>query len=266
MNSGSVDVLVLAGSSYRCSYFALKILESFPNSVLMQQRSRPRYSDDTPAAVLRHFTEFEATEKASFKDYVEENADILAQRTIKKVTSKTLNSSSTVESITSLNPKFIAVHSTSIISGPLIYACPFRIINLHAGLSPYYRGSATNVFPLVNGEPQYIGMTVHFIDEGIDSGSIILQGRPHIEAGDNCHTIGCKNVVLGTELMIRVLRRCMEEGAVPRVSQDLSRGKLYYARDFTPEVVAKLNQSIAEGLIREYSQNPVHVDLVGELI
>jgi folate-dependent phosphoribosylglycinamide formyltransferase PurN len=44
-------------------------------------------------------------------------------------------------------------------------------------------------------------MTIHYIDIGIDSGDIILQGRPRFEEGDDTHTIGCKNLILGAELM-----------------------------------------------------------------
>ena len=52
-----------------------------------------------------------------------------------------------------------------------------KILNLHLGISPYYKGSGTNYFPLVNNEPQYVGATFMFLDKrdptrGLRSGSL----------------------------------------------------------------------------------------------
>jgi methionyl-tRNA formyltransferase len=57
-------------------------------------------------------------------------------------------------------------------------------------LSPYYRGSGTNFFPFVNNEPEYVGATFMYIDEGIDTGEIIHQIRPTIFLGDTIHHVG----------------------------------------------------------------------------
>ena len=49
-----------------------------------------------------------------------------------------------------------------------------KFLNVHLGLSPYYRGSGTNVWPLINTEPDMVGATL-CIDAGIDNGEIIHQ-------------------------------------------------------------------------------------------
>ena len=88
------------------------------------------------------------------------------------------------------NPKCIALYSVSIIKEKLISIFNERLFNIHAGLSPYYRGTATNIWPIINEELEYIGMTVHHIDKGIDSGGLILQGRPNLDKDDDTHNNG----------------------------------------------------------------------------
>ena len=68
-------------------------------------------------------------------------------------------------------------------------------MNIHLGLSPYYRGAGTNFWPLVNGEPEYCGATIHILDGGVDTGPVIAHVRPEIAAGDGPHDIGNKTIV-----------------------------------------------------------------------
>ena len=57
----------------------------------------------------------------------------------------------------------------------------------------------TNFWPLVNGEPEYCGATIHFLDVGVDTGPIIAHVRPEIAAGDGPHDIGNKTIVAAAE-------------------------------------------------------------------
>ena len=63
---------------------------------------------------------------------------------------------------------------------------------MHLGLSPYYKGSATNFWPIVNSEFHFLGASFMFIDNGIDTGPLIHQFRPKLFKKDNIHTIGCR--------------------------------------------------------------------------
>ena len=61
---------------------------------------------------------------------------------------------------------------------------------MHLGLSPYYRGSGTNLFPFVNNEIQYVGATFMLLDRTIDNGRIIHQEQAKVFKNDNIHKIG----------------------------------------------------------------------------
>ena len=60
----------------------------------------------------------------------------------------------------------------------------YGAINCHAGKLPDYRGRNILNWALINDEKEF-GITVHFIDEGIDTGDIILQESFEIKDSDN---------------------------------------------------------------------------------
>ena len=97
--------------------------------------------------------------------------------------------------IKKIKPDLIVVYGSSIIKGKIIKEFKRKIINVHLGLSPYYRGSGTNIFPFINNELKYVGITFMYLDSGIDTGEIIHQIRPDIKATDNVHDIGNKLIL-----------------------------------------------------------------------
>ena len=59
---------------------------------------------------------------------------------------------------------------------------PRGCVNVHPALLPYNRGAYPNVWSIVDGSPA--GVTIHFVDEGIDTGDIIAQAQVVIEPVD----------------------------------------------------------------------------------
>jgi methionyl-tRNA formyltransferase len=247
MEGYRMNVLVLCADSLRHKYYALEHIQHIPDTkVIFEEKKRSYHS------------EFHKTEERFFLDYVEEHNTLLEDHII----TTTENINNVYEEIKQANPQILSVHGTAIIKDPIIELFPKRILNLHAGLSPYYRGSGTNMFPFYNNELEYVGMTVHYLNKGIDSGEIILQGRPDFEETDNTHTIGCKNVILGSKLMIKVIKRYLDEGMVPSTKQMLGQGRLYLQKDFTEEVSIQIQQNLQNGIVQEYLRNQKHVDII----
>ena len=61
-------------------------------------------------------------------------------------------------------------------------------INCHAGKLPFYRGRNVLNWAIINGESEF-GITVHFIDDGIDTGDIIKQKTYPISLNDDYKSI-----------------------------------------------------------------------------
>ena len=78
-------------------------------------------------------------------------------------------------------------------------------INLHASLLPKYRGAAPIQWAIANGET-VTGVTTMRIDEGLDTGDILLQQELAISPEDTSETLAPRLAALGAELMIETLR------------------------------------------------------------
>lgn len=83
---------------------------------------------------------------------------------------------------------FVSMNFDQIFKTDMINIPPLKTINCHTGKLPYYRGKNTLNWSLINGESDY-GVTVHYVDEGIDTGDIILQGIYPITDADNSYTL-----------------------------------------------------------------------------
>jgi methionyl-tRNA formyltransferase len=70
----------------------------------------------------------------------------------------------------------------------IIDLTPIGIINCHAGKLPFYRGRNILNWALINDEKDF-GITVHFVDEGIDTGDIVLQETFPITDNDSYKTL-----------------------------------------------------------------------------
>ncbi len=54
-----------------------------------------------------------------------------------------------------------------------------KAINIHMGLSPFYRGSSCNFWAIYDNNPEYVGATIHYLSKGLDSGKIISHCLPN---------------------------------------------------------------------------------------
>ena len=97
-------------------------------------------------------------------------------------------------------------------------------INLHASLLPRYRGAAPIQWAIANGEC-VTGNTTMRIDEGLDTGDILLQRTMAIEAEDTSVTLAPRLAAMGAGLLVETLAALAEHRAQP-TPQDNERATL----------------------------------------
>ncbi len=171
------------------------------------------------------------------------------------VLGKELNSSYVVEVMKAFCPDIIVVFGTNIIKGELLTITP-NILNLHLGMSPYYNGSSTNFWPMYNNEYEFVGVTIHYLDAGVDTGPIISQQRALICEGDTPHTIGNKNIILGVGMMLDIIMH-LKGGTLKPTSQWKS-GLLRPVtkmKDYTNEIAEDFVAKITAGMIDDWLIN-----------
>ncbi|MDQ7248814.1 formyltransferase family protein [Dongia sedimenti] len=82
-----------------------------------------------------------------------------------------------------LDADTIIVFGASWIKAPLIdRLTEKRAINIHMGISPFYRGSSCNFWALYDDNPQFVGATIHMLSRGLDSGQMLFHALPKPEA------------------------------------------------------------------------------------
>jgi methionyl-tRNA formyltransferase len=105
-------------------------------------------------------------------------------------------------------------------------------INVHPSMLPKYRGGNPYSRVIMNGETE-TGVTIHFMDEGFDTGDIIAQKPYHIHSKATMGTIFNELNVIGIELLLQVLQM-YELEPLPRLEQprgDFVSGKGLSAQD-----------------------------------
>ena len=125
------------------------------------------------------------------------------------IKSKNINNSDFIESVRKYSCDiFISLSFNQIFKTDIINLPPLKTINVHCGKLPFYRGRNILNWALINDEKEF-GITVHYVDEGIDTGDIILQKEYPIDDNDSYNTllnrayVGCAEILYETMKIIQ---------------------------------------------------------------
>ena len=115
-----------------------------------------------------------------------------------------------VENMPFIPDMICSVYYRFIISKEVIESEKGRIFNLHPALLPKYRGCSSIAWAMIHGEKD-CGFTYHYIDEGCDTGKIILQKLVHIEDFDTQLTLYNRVMFESMNYFLEVVR-LVDEG------------------------------------------------------
>ncbi|MGX9726937.1 MAG: methionyl-tRNA formyltransferase [Candidatus Electronema sp. VV] len=123
------------------------------------------------------------------------------------------------ETIRAFEPDMLVVVAYGkILPGRLLRLPRFGTINVHGSLLPKYRGAAPIQRALINGEAE-TGVTIMQMDEGVDTGDILLPARLPITDDDTSGSLSDKLARLGSEVLTEAVAR-LKEGRLAAVKQD----------------------------------------------
>jgi len=125
-----------------------------------------------------------------------------------------------LETIRAIGPDLIVVAAYGkILPGELLRLPPLGTINVHGSLLPKYRGAAPIQWAVINCEHE-TGITIMQMDEGMDTGDILLTGRLPIDPDDTSGTLSKKMAVLGGNLLVEALSRLKKNELTPTPQDD----------------------------------------------
>jgi len=110
---------------------------------------------------------------------------------------------------------------------PALLGVPARgAINLHGALLPRYQGIFPSFWVLAKGERE-TGVTVHWMDEKLDHGDVLIQRTVAIEPQDTVHSLVRRSKVdVGRHALLEALER-IERGDAPRLPMDMARATYF---------------------------------------
>tara|TARA_B100000212_G_C27341375_1_gene519369 strand:+ start:561 stop:1343 length:783 start_codon:yes stop_codon:yes gene_type:complete len=106
-----------------------------------------------------------------------------------------------------LDSDLYIIFGSSFIKGWLVdYLIEKRAINIHIGLSPYYRGSSCNFWAMYDQNPEYVGATIHRLSKGLDSGDIFFHCLPNMENTHNPFDFTMQSVKVAHSAIIEKIK------------------------------------------------------------
>lgn len=132
-----------------------------------------------------------------------------------------------------IRPDVTLVIGTTILGRAVLEAAGPRVINLHGGYLPDYRGNHCFFFALRDRAWDRIGSSIHFVNEGIDTGDLVEVVRPALHPGDTAEMLYCRAEKRAIHRLAEWLGHLQAGGTLPRRPQE-RRGRLYLTRDRTP--------------------------------
>ncbi len=153
-------------------------------------------------------------------------AAVAAHHGVPQVSTASVNAKPYLDRLRSLDLDLvISINASQVFRHDLLALPRLGCINVHGALLPKYRGRLPSFWVLANGERE-TGATVHFMNEALDDGPILLQERVPIAPDDTQDTLIRKTKATGARLVIEAIDR-LEHGSVRTQPNDRSEATYY---------------------------------------
>jgi methionyl-tRNA formyltransferase len=130
-----------------------------------------------------------------------------------------------LQALAGWKPDLIAVAAFGRILPPAILSLPsLGCINVHGSLLPRYRGAGPIQWAIINGETE-TGITTMLMDEGMDTGAMLLQEATPITSDDTAGSLSARLAELGGRLLVETIAR-LKDGTLEPQQQDASQATL----------------------------------------
>lgn len=120
-----------------------------------------------------------------------------------------INSPEAIAALQALAPAVVVVQGTRIISKKVLQSVAAPFINMHAGITPRYRGVHGGYWALATADADHCGVTVHLVDAGIDTGGILAQAPIKPTPADSFVTYPLLQLAAGLPLLVEAVRAAL---------------------------------------------------------
>lgn len=234
-------VVVLTSTAPRHRYFATVMARHFHVVAVLTQPKSGYYIEQSARseAVREHFARNSEAEIAEFG----EPSPPIASTLVANINA--------LESLEYARTAEVALlFGTAILDERWLGAFPRRIVNLHLGLSPFYRGSATLFWPFVEGELGCVGATIHLAAARVDAGDILRRVRARPRLGDNYYSLTNRTIREAIDAVPDAVGDYLDGSLTPQPQGGLLQ-RAFRKSDFNERALERALAFVGEGLTQE---------------
>jgi methionyl-tRNA formyltransferase len=141
-----------------------------------------------------------------------------------------LNRADGISQVAMLRPDLLVLSGAPILRDDLLSVPTIGTINVHFGIAPRYRGEHTLFHALRERNYAHLGLTLHGVDQGIDTGPLLAHAYPALEPSDDETTLFARCAELGADVLVDCLEVVERTGRLVGRPQ-VGSGQLYLRRE-----------------------------------
>ena len=187
---------IISGNHLRHIFLVKKISKVIPiENWIIQKRQNSLTNSYKKKVKLTKLEKIHYKKRASAEKFFFTSAEEISHLQINniiEIKKENLESKKFISNIKKLKRSNLITYGCNKINDNVLKLFPGNKWNVHAGLSPWYRGSATHFWPTFLLEPDFTGVTLHNLTNEIDGGEIIHQTKVKLNANDGIHENACR--------------------------------------------------------------------------
>lgn len=242
VSNSKKTAVILTSDSLRHKYFAACASQLFDVKFVITEKKKNYYVEQKleSGLVAKHFGEIKSCEERWFP-IAPENAMTKWSYT------DNINDHDNIKLALECKADVILLFGTSILDNSWLSEFGKRIVNLHLGLSPFYRGSATLFWPFYYDELGCLGTTIHLAVEKVDAGEIIHRIKPDWVSGYDYYDITMSLIKKSIDIFPQTVMDYLNGQLLPFSQEDVL-GKLCRKSDFTEDCLSKVLKNFGRGI------------------
>jgi methionyl-tRNA formyltransferase len=154
----------------------------------------------------------------------------------------TANSADAQELMKKLSPDLALVSGAGRISPEAMSLVPDGLLNLHLGIATAYRGLESKIWAAYHGDWENIGVTLHRIDENLDTGDVVEASRLDIPLGTQIHQLRFFETVCAADLAVKWLKRYVGGDLCSSSQEAVGRYYSFMPKDLRLLVMKRFNK------------------------
>ena len=236
-----MKITLFTSNNHRHNYL-INLLSNYCNELWVVQERKTLFTGkndknyQSSKTIENYFKKvIEAQNKIFKKEYINKNSKNIKTLSI---LNGELNNLSLLYLDDFLKSDVYVVFGSSYIKGELVdFLVERRAINIHAGVSPYYRGTDCNFWALYDDNPHLVGATIHLLSKGLDSGPMLYHAMSNIKTNPFEYTMSTVKAAFQS-----IAERIKDNSIfkINPITQDKSK-EIRYSRknEFNEEIVRK---------------------------